>query len=200
VTTNNRFYIVAIGFSSGGTDDLHDFFSCIPALPNVAFIIIQHLSRDYVSVRDKMLAKHTEMPVRWAKAHDLVEANHIYMLPANKFMTIKNGYLEITDRDPLVKSNWAVDIFFHSMADQVKTMGIGIILSGAGSDGTLGAIHIHQQEGMIMVQDPDTAAFKGMPNSAILKDHPVRILSPKKLADALMDFLAQETLPLEGSV
>lgn len=185
----SEFFIVAIGFSSGGTEDLHDFFSCIPALPNVAFVIIQHLGRDYTSIRDKMLAQHTNLPVSWATSHELVRPNHIYMLPVNNFMTIKNGYLEIYQRDPLDRSNWAVDIFFHSMADHVKALGIGIILSGAGSDGTLGAVHMHQQEGMIMVQDPSSAEFKGMPKSIILMDHPTRILSPKKLAAALMEFL-----------
>lgn len=185
----SEFFIVAIGFSSGGTDDLHDFFSQIPTLPNVAFIVIPHLGRDYVSIRDKMLARHTTIPITWAKDHELVVPNHIYLLPVGKFMTIKKGHLEIYDRDPSDKSNWAVNIFFHSMAENVKTMSIGIILSGAGSDGALGAIQIHQQEGMVMVQDPTTAEFKGMPQSAIIKDHPFRILSPKELADALMSFL-----------
>jgi len=187
-----KFFIVAIGFSSGGTEDLHDFFSRIPSLPNAAFIIIQHLGREYVSIRDKMLAKHTDLPVTWAKDHDQIKPNHIYMLPVNKFMTINDGFLEIYDRDPDDKSNWAVDIFFHSMANQIKAMGIGIILSGAGSDGSLGAIHMYQEEGTIMVQDPDTAQFTGMPKSAIIKDHPTRILSPVKLADALMSFLEEQ--------
>jgi len=193
----SEFYIVAIGFSSGGTEDLYDFFSCIPALPNVSFVIIQHLGRDYVSIRDKMLAKHTEMPVSWATNHQLVESNHVYMLPINNFMTIKNGFLELHKRDPLDRSNWAVNIFFHSMADHVKAMGIGIILSGAGSDGALGAMHIHQQDGMVMVQNPSTAEFSGMPKSAILMDHPVHILSPKELANALMKFLSEQNNALK---
>ena len=188
----DKFFIVAIGFSSGGRQDLHDFFSHIPPNPNVVFVIIQHLWRHTSSIADKLLAKHTDLPVSWATDHLLVEINHIYMLPVNKFMTIKNGYLEIYDRNPLDKSNWAVDIFFHSMADNIKAMGIGIILSGAGSDGTLGAVHMHQQDGTIMVQDPDTAQFESMPQTAILKDHPARILSPEKLAAALMKFLKSE--------
>lgn len=188
----NKFFIVAIGFSAGGTDDLHDFFSQIPALPNVAFIVITHLGRDYVSICDKMLARHTTIPVTWANSHELVVPNHIYILPVGKFMTIKNGHLEIYDRDPLDKSNWAINIFFHSMAENVKTMAVGIILSGAGSDGASGAIHIHQQKGMVMVQDPITAEFKGMPQSAIIKDHHFRIFAPKELANALMRFLSSE--------
>ena len=189
MSPKSKFFIVAIGFSSGGTEDLYEFFSCIPPQPNIAFVIIQHLGRNYVSVRDKLLAKHTDMPVSWATDHHLVEPNHIYMLPVNMFMTIKDGYLETYEREASDKSNWAVNIFFHSMAENVEAMGIGIILSGAGSDGTLGAIHMNQKDGTILVQDPETAEFRGMPDSAILKDHPTRILSPKKLALALMDLL-----------
>jgi two-component system CheB/CheR fusion protein len=162
-------------------------------LPNATFIVIQHLGRDFVSVRDQMLARYTDMPVKWAEDHDQVKPAHIYMLPVGKFMTIKNGFLELYDRDPEDRSNWAVNIFFHSMAENIKTMGVGIILSGAGSDGTLGAIHMHQQEGMVMVQDPDTAEFTGMPKSAILKDHPSHILTPKKLALALLNFLQTQS-------
>ena len=184
-----KLFIVAIGFSSGGIGDLYDFFSEIPPNSNAVFIIIQHLWRHSSSKADQLLSRHTHMPVSWATDHHKVEANHIYMLPVNKFMTIENGYLETYDRDPLDKSNWAVNIFFHSMADNVKAMGVGIILSGAGSDGTLGAIHMHQENGTIMVQNPETAQFEGMPNSVILKDHPHKILAPKKLAAALMEFL-----------
>ncbi|WP_221393257.1 chemotaxis protein CheB [Dyadobacter sp. NIV53] len=184
-----KFFIVAIGFSSGGASDLHDFFSQIPPNPNVAFVIIQHLWRHTESIADILLAKHTHMPVSWATDHHLVEPNHIYMLPVNKFMTIENGYLETYSRNPLDKSNWAINIFFKSMAEHVKAMGVGIILSGAGSDGALGAVSMYEQDGMIMVQDPETALFVGMPNAVILKDHPFKILSPKNLANALMTFL-----------
>jgi len=65
-------------------------------------------------------------------------------------MKIQDGYLEMYDRDPVDKSNWAVDIFFRSMANDIKAMGIGIVLSGAGSDGALGAIHMHQQDGTLL--------------------------------------------------
>ncbi|MCF2505169.1 chemotaxis protein CheB [Dyadobacter sp. CY107] len=174
---DSKFFIVAIGFSSGGTDDLHDFFSQIPAQPNAAFIVIPHLGRDYISVHDKMLAKHTELPVTWATDHDRIEPNHIYILPVGKFMTVKRGHLELYDRDPSDKSNWAVNIFLDSMAKNIGDMGVGIILSGAGSDGALGAMHLHQQDGIIMVQDPATAEFTGMPESAIIQDSPFRYTS-----------------------
>lgn len=83
-------------------------------------------------------------------------------------------------------ANWSVDIFFKSLAHGEKALAIGIILSGAGSDGTSGSIAIHNEQGLVMVQDPQTADFASMPQSVILRDHPARILSPARLAQALM--------------
>ena len=192
MSSKHKFYIVAIGFSAGGRESLNAFFSNIPDNPGVAFIIVQHLGRDYQSAADRLLAPHTDIPIHWAEDHLLVEPDNIYILPNNRFMTIKDGYLELYERDPLDRSNWAVDIFFHSLADDLKSMGIGVILSGIGSDGTQGALHMYQQDGTIMVQDPETAAFESMPLSVIKKDHPVEIRSPARLASALMDFVNKE--------
>jgi two-component system chemotaxis response regulator CheB len=185
--------MAAIGVSAGGMEPLHKFFSHIPPDSGIAFIVIPHLNRDYVSIADKLLAKHTTMPVWWAKQDQEVKPDHIYMLPINKMMTIENGYLQLEDRQVLDRSNWAVDIFFKSLAKAQQAYAIGIVLSGAGSDGTLGAIAIHNEQGMVMVQDPQTAEFTSMPQSAILKDHPMQILSPKRLAQALLTFVAELT-------
>jgi two-component system CheB/CheR fusion protein len=188
-----KFYIAAIGVSAGGMEPLHAFFSQIPPDSGIAFVVIPHLNRDYVSIADKLLAKHTTMPVWWASQGQEVKPNCIYMLPINKMMTIENGYLQLQDRQVLDLSNWAVNIFFKSLAKGEKAYAIGIILSGAGSDGTQGAIAIHNEQGLVMVQDPQTAEFTGMPESAILNDHPTQILSPKRLAQALLTLVAELT-------
>jgi two-component system chemotaxis response regulator CheB len=189
----NKFFMAAVGASAGGMEPLHEFFSQIPPDSGIAFIVIPHLNRDYVSIADKLLAQHTTMPVWWASQGQEVKPNHIYMLPINKMMTIENGYLQLQDRQVQDRSNWAVDIFFKSLAKVQKAYAIGIVLSGAGSDGTLGAIAIHNEQGMVLVQDPQTAKFTSMPQSAILNDHPARILSPKRLAQALLTFVAELT-------
>lgn len=188
-----KFYIAAIGVSAGGLQPLHEFFSQIPSDSGIAFIVIPHLNRDYVSRADKLLAPHTTMPVWWASQGQEVKPNCIYLLPINKMMTIENGHLQLQDRQVLDLSNWAVNIFFKSLAKGEKAYAIGIILSGAGSDGAQGAIAIHNEQGTVMVQDPQTAEFTGMPQSAILKDHPAQILSPKRLAQALLTFVAELT-------
>ena len=184
-----KLFIVAIGFSAGGREDLHEFFLHLPKLPNAAFIVLQHLNRDHRSVADNLLAPNTNLPISWAADQDVVEANHIYLLAPNKFMTISNGRLQTTNRDPDDLSNWAVDIFFNSLADHSATKAIGIILSGLGSDGAKGAARIHEHGGIVLVQEPGTAMFESMPVAAIIKDSPDEILSPHKLAHALTNYL-----------
>ena len=189
MTTTKKFFIVAIGFSAGGAHDLYHFFSYLPKVPNAAFVVIQHLDRKYPSMADVLLGSHTNLPVSWATDRELIKTNNVYLLAPNKLMTMENGYLHTSDRDPSDRSNWAVDTFFNSMADDVAEMGIGIVLSGAGSDGAKGAVRIHEQGGIVLVQDPSTALFESMPISVIVKDSPDEILSPRKLAYALTEYL-----------
>jgi two-component system chemotaxis response regulator CheB len=184
-----KFFIVAIGFSAGGSHDLYDFFSYLPQLPNAAFVVIQYLSREHHSLADVLLARHTDLPVSWATGGERAELNHIYLLAPNKLMTIERGCFCTNDRDPEDRSNWAVDIFFQSMAVDLGPAAVGVILSGAGSDGARGVKAIHESGGTVLVQDPGTALFEGMPLSAIIKDSPDEILSPRKLAYALSDYL-----------
>jgi two-component system CheB/CheR fusion protein len=186
----SKFYIVAIGVSAGGQEPLWSFFDEMPPNLGIAFIVIQHLNREYVSIADQLLAKHTAMPVCWATHQQEVEPNCVYLLPINKMMTIEGGCLQLQNREVAERGNWAVDIFFNSLAKGETAHAIGIVLSGAGSDGTLGAIEIHNQQGIVMVQDPQTAQFDGMPQSAILNDHPTQVLDPKHLANALIKFVS----------
>ena len=194
MTGSKKLFIVAIGFSAGGREDIHDFFLHLPKVPNAAFVVLQHLNRDHRSVANDLLAPYTNLPISWAADQDLVEANHTYLLAPNKYMTISKGHLQTTNRDPSDRSNWAVDIFFNSLADHSATKAVGIILSGLGSDGAKGAVHIHEQGGVVMVQDPATAMFDSMPVSAIIKDDPDEVLSPRKLAHALTDYLHSHQL------
>lgn len=193
--TKSNFYIIAVGLSAGGYQPLWDFFSQIPTNSGMAFVVITHLNRAYISIADKLLAKHTAMPIHWAMDQQVVRPNNIYLLPPNKLMTIQKGRLQLWDRKPEELSNWAVDIFFHSLANTQKNHAIGVILSGAGSDGALGALHIHDEEGVILVQEPQTAEFSSMPWSAIFKDSPEAILAPKELAQALLKFVVSAGIP-----
>lgn len=180
--SESHLYIVALGASAGGHQALWEFFANLPHVPDVAFIVIQHLKADVPSIADQLLTRYTNLPIAWAKDQQPIQPNHIYLLPPGKYMTVSGTTLQVIDRDPLSKINRAIDIFFTSLADQYDGHSIGIILSGAGSDGTQGAIHMHQQGGQVLVQDPATAAFSSMPVTAIVKDHIKLIAAPQELA------------------
>ena len=184
------FYVVALGASAGGHQALWEFFAYLPPVSNVAFVIIQHLKADAPSIADQLLAKYTSIPIAWAQDQQPVQPDHIYILPPGKYMTLVDNKLQVVNRNPLNKLNRAIDIFFKSLADQQGGYGIGIILSGAGSDGTQGAIYMHQQGGQVMVQDPATADFPGMPITAIVHDHIKLICSPQKLAQAVQQLVS----------
>lgn len=149
-----------------------------------------------ISIADQLLGKYTALPISWAADGQRVRAKQIYMLPPGKYMTLESGKLHVFDRDPDNLYNAAIDIFFKSLAQDKDGHSIGIVLSGAGSDGTNGALDLYQNGGIVMVQDPASAAFSSMPANAILKDHVQCILPPKELAQAVLRFIDE---PAKGS-
>jgi two-component system CheB/CheR fusion protein len=160
----------------------------------MAFVIVQHLNRDVPSVAHQLLAKHTPLPVFRAKHGQAVRSNSIYQLPENKMMTIHQGLLHLRDRRLEEVMNRAVDIFFHSLAQDQKQKAIGIVLSGMGSGGAKGALGIHQQGGRVLVQEPGSTHFDSMPRMAIAEDHPDAILPPAQLAQALLELVKAQPL------
>jgi two-component system CheB/CheR fusion protein len=184
---HSNFYIVGLGASAGGYEAIWEFFSHIPPDPGAAFVVVQHLNRHYRSIADKLLAKYTSLNIYRAKSHMPVEMNSIYILPENKVITLHNRHLYLRDRWPEEKINFTVDIFFQSLAEDVKEKAIGIVLSGLGSDGAEGVKTIHRHGGHVMVQEPTSTVFNSMPKMAIHADSPDFILTPANLAKALVN-------------
>lgn len=184
--------IVAIGASAGGLEAIHEFFDNVPENTNVSFILIQHLSPDYKSLLVELVSKHTHMNVFQAEQDTAVQKNCVYVIPNNKTMTISSGKLQLVDKIPEKGPNTAIDIFLHSLADDKGPNAIAIILSGTGTDGTRGIEAIKLAGGMVLVQDPCTAKFDGMPNSAIASGNADMILAPELMAEEIYTHL-QET-------
>jgi two-component system CheB/CheR fusion protein len=186
---DNNLYKVAIGASAGGNEALIQFFQNVPANPEVAFIIIRHISRTYKSYFSDMLAKVTSLKIVTVKGGERLEKNTIYLMPGGSKMVLKNGQLQLIERQVSEKINYAIDDFFISLSEEEGPNAIGIILSGLLNDGLKGAKAIEGKGGMIMVQDPNTACKDSMPLNVIQKDHPDFILSPDKMASTLMDYI-----------
>ncbi|MFO8023197.1 MAG: chemotaxis protein CheB, partial [Perlabentimonas sp.] len=181
--------IAGIGASAGGLEALQEFFKAMPDDTNLAFVVIQHLSPDYKSLMDELLARHTKIPIQIASDGMSVEPNHIYLIPPRKNLSIFHGKLFLDDYSPKKGLNLPIDIFFRSLAAEKGKDAIGIILSGTGSDGTLGTRAIKEVGGMVMVQDEISAKFDGMPRSSIATGLVDYILPANKMPEALLNYI-----------
>ncbi len=181
---------VGIGASAGGLEALELLFKNMPADTGFTFMVVQHLSPDYKSLMVELLSKHTAMTVM--RAEDGVQAlpNHVYLIPPKKNMMIFHGKLYLTDQLHGHGLNLPIDIFLRSLAEDMGDRAVGIILSGTGSDGTLGIRAIKGAGGLALVQDEDTAKFDGMPRSAIATGLVDFILSPALMPARLLRFIA----------
>lgn len=185
-------YIVGIGASAGGLEAIHEFFDHMPASSNFSFVIIQHLSSDYKSLLVELVSKHTHMKVFEAEDNMTIQQDCVYVIPNNKLMTVVRGKLKLSVRSDVKSPNTAIDIFYRSLAKDQKEKAIAIILSGTGTDGTKGIEVIKEYGGMVMVQEPASAKFDGMPNHAISSGNADYILIPKNMPEELFRFVNEE--------
>lgn len=185
-------YIIAIGASAGGMEAIHLLFDHTPE-DGVAYVIIQHLSPDHKSFMAELLEKHSKLQISIAENEMLVEPNRVYLMPRGKNMTIKNRRLLLTEIRAL-QPNTAIDIFLDSLAEDQKEKSIAIILSGTGTDGTKGIASIKRNGGFVIAQDPQSAKFNGMPNSAIQSGNVDLVRSPELIPEEIIAHLHQDTL------
>ncbi|MFZ5484101.1 MAG: chemotaxis protein CheB [Pseudomonadota bacterium] len=182
-------YYVGIGASAGGLEAIESFFKNMPSESGLAFVVIQHLSPDYKSMMAELLSKHTVMPVHRAEDGMRVQANHVYLIPPKKNLSIFHGKLLLSDQEHNRGINLPIDLFMRSLAEDQGEKTIAVILSGTGSDGTRGIRAIKEAGGMVMVQDEETAKFDGMPKSAIATGLADFILSPAEMPQQLLSFV-----------
>lgn len=182
-------YIVGIGASAGGLEALQEFFKAVPIDSGIGFVVIQHLSPDYKSLMDELLARHTKLSIKKASDNMPVEANTIYLIPPRKNLSVFHGKLLLEDQGNRSGLILPIDIFFRSLAKDLGKKAIGIVLSGTGSDGTLGTRAIKEAGGMVMAQDEQSAKFDGMPRSTISTGLVDYILPPGKMPEELINFI-----------
>jgi len=182
--------IIALGASAGGLEALKIFFENIPASDKSAYIIIQHLSPDYKSMMGELLKKNTSLPIIHVKDQMRVKSGHVYLIPPANNLILEDEILRLTEKPKNQTLNLPIDLFFESMATQLKERAIGVVLSGTGSDGTRGARAIKENDGMIMVQDPAEAKFDGMPKSAINTGLVDYILPVRDMGSELKNFIS----------
>jgi two-component system CheB/CheR fusion protein len=163
--------IAGIGASAGGLEAITQFLKAMPADSGMAFVIVQHFDPASKSMATELYARRTEMTVVEAVDGAALEANHVYTIPPNKEPAIKDGRFRLTDipsrTQSIVGPRLPIDHFFRSLADDQQEKAIAIVCSGTGCDGTLGLKSVKECGGVVLVQQPETAQFDGMPRSAI---------------------------------
>src|SRR5438445_226629 len=159
------FPVVGIGASAGGLEAFTQLLRELPTDTGMAFVLIQHLDPKHESQLSEVLSRTTAMPVITVTDRLQVEPDHIYVIPPNADMTIGGGALALTSR-ATVDRHTPIDRFFHSLAQEQEGRAIGVVLSGTGSDGTLGLRAIKAEGGITFVQDEQSAKHRGMPQSA----------------------------------
>jgi two-component system CheB/CheR fusion protein len=180
------FPVVAIGASAGGLEAFEQFFRAIPADSGMGFELVQHLDPTHTSILSEILQRSTAMPVVEARHQMPIERNHVYVIPPNHDMVIERGALSLSvSSRPRGGGQMAIDRFFRSLAEDQGEFAVGIVLSGTGSDGTLGLRAIHGAGGLCLVQDPASAKYDGMLASAIRAGFANQVLAVEDMLKAL---------------
>lgn len=181
VRNDERPFIVGIGASAGGLEALRLLLPGLPKNLGLSYVVVQHLSPTYRSMMSQLLGRETTMPVRDIEDGMLPEPNTVYITPPNRNLTLVAGHFRLVEpaRESLPKPS--VNRFFASLAEEVGESTIGIILSGTGSDGAAGIHAIKAAGGFTFSQDPETAKYNGMPQSAIDTGSVDWILPPENM-------------------
>jgi two-component system, chemotaxis family, CheB/CheR fusion protein len=165
--SSNLFPVVGVGASAGGLEAFKRLIKAIPEHSGIAYILVQHLEPSHESMLVDILQKITRIPVQEITNNVRVEPDHLYVIPSNRLLTANDGRLELNPRPPKKEKNMPIDVFFASLAEVHRGQAIGVVLSGTATDGTLGLKAIKEHGGFTFAQDQQSAAFDGMPQSAI---------------------------------
>jgi two-component system CheB/CheR fusion protein len=177
--------IVGIGASAGGLEAFEQFFKQVKPDSGLAYVLIQHLDPSQPSMLVDILQRCTSLPVVEAKDQMAVEPDHVYVIPPNRGMQVFHGLLQLSSPVEARGLRMPIDAFFRSLAEDQGDAAVGIILSGTGTDGTLGLRALFGAGSLCLVQDPSTARHDGMPRSAIDAGYANQVLAPQAMPELL---------------
>lgn len=183
------FPIVGIGASAGGLEALEQFLSHVPPASGLAHVVVQHLDPNHKGIMVELLQRATILPVREVTDRLTVEPNHVYVIPPNRDLSILHGVLHLLEPEAPRGLRLPIDFFLRALAADRQERAIGVILSGMGSDGTLGLRAIKENAGAVFVQDPASAKFDGMPRSAIDAGLADVVAPAEELAERIVAYL-----------
>jgi two-component system CheB/CheR fusion protein len=182
------FLVVGIGASAGGLDACRKLVSALAADSGMAFILVQHLDPTHESLMVELLADHTALTVREAAEGMVVERDHLYVIPPGTYLSVARGALHLSQPEARHGARLPFDFLLHALAEEFSSRAVCVILSGTGSDGSLGLKSVKEKSGLIIAQDPDEAGYDGMPRSAIATSAVDIVLPVAAIPDALAAF------------
>jgi len=177
--------VIGVGASAGGLKAFRLLLSALPPDTGFAFVLVQHLDPTHQSSLSEILSRATTMPVAEAQDGMKVEADHVYVIPPNASMTITNRVLQLSTRGVGRGPHMPIDHFFRSLAEDCRSMAVGVILSGAGSDGSLGLQSVKEAGGITFAQEGASAEYASMPHMAELASRVDFVLPPEGIAAEL---------------
>jgi len=184
--------IVGLGASAGGLEALEQFLGNVPVDSGLAYVVVQHLDPTHKAMLVELLQRATVMPVRSATESLRVEPNVVYVIPPNTELSVVRGLLHLTQPSQPRGMRLPIDVLFCSLAREQGERAIGVVLSGMGSDGTVGLQAIKAQGGLTLVQQPESAQFDSMPNSAIAAVSADIVAPPGELPLRILRVLAAQ--------
>ena len=184
------FPVVGIGASAGGLEAFEEFFKAMPPDSGMAFVLVAHLAPTHASLLPELVQKRTQMPVAQAEDGTKVQPNCVYVIPPNQALAILGGTLQLLPLLQPRSDNLPIDSFFRSLAQDQRSNAIAVILSGTGTDGTLGLRAVKGEAGMVMVQSEESAKYDGMPHSALATGLADYVLPAGKMPEQLINYVA----------
>jgi two-component system CheB/CheR fusion protein len=191
--------VVGIGASAGGLEALRSLFAELPSDTGATFVVVQHLGRDSESLMPELLAKNTSMPVRFVANRDPLAPDSVFCVPPGASLRIVDDRFRLEGNHERTAPPVVIDTFMRSLAEHSAHRAIGVLLSGTGSDGTLGLGAIRDRGGLTFAQDPEEAEFDAMPRSAVRAGVVDYVAATPDLAEQLVRHLRDADLPVSGS-
>ncbi len=182
-----NFLVVGIGASAGGLDACRKLLSAVPGDTGMAFILVQHLDPTHQSMMVELLSGHTSLHVLEAADGMLIEPDHLYVIPPGTYLSVGDGALRLSQPQARHGARMPFDFLLHSLAQEYGALSVGVILSGTGTDGSLGMKSIKERHGFAIAQDPDEATYDGMPRNAIAAGAVDLVVPVAKIPDALAE-------------
>ena len=184
--------VVGIGASAGGLAALKTFFEQVPADGDLAFVVVMHLSPEHESHLAELLQPHVAMPVQQVTETTALEAGRVYVIPPGANLTAVDSHLRLSELEERRRERAPIDHFFRTLSETHDGNSVAVVLTGTGSDGTLGLREIKERAGLTVVQDPAEAEYDGMPQSAIATGMVDLILPVAEIPGAVLRFASTE--------